>query len=93
MNCPDNVLLHPQILDLPLLLLANKQDTPGSMSVQEIRENYEVWWQNKLEEARERGEDGGASARQERVASLDVMGISALEGYVIHSSKNCVEIN
>jgi ADP-ribosylation factor related protein 1 len=77
------VLSAPQILDVPLLLLANKQDSPGSMSVQEIRENYEAWWQNKKEEAQNRGDGVSGSPREERVASLEVMGISALEGCVL----------
>lgn len=78
----ESVLSAPQILDVPLLLLANKQDSPGSMSVQDIREHYEAWWQNRLEEAHDRGEDISKRPREARVASLEVMGISALEGYV-----------
>ncbi|KAF8520390.1 P-loop containing nucleoside triphosphate hydrolase protein [Hysterangium stoloniferum] len=82
----ESVLSAPQILDVPLLLLANKQDTPGSMSVQEIREHYEAWWQNRLEEAHDRGEDISKRPREERVASLEVMGISALEGQGIRDA-------
>ncbi|KAF8518749.1 P-loop containing nucleoside triphosphate hydrolase protein [Gautieria morchelliformis] len=82
----DSVLSAPQILDVPLLLLANKQDNPGSMSVQEIRENYEAWWQRRKEEAHDRGEDGSKTAQEERVASLEVMGISALEGQGIRNA-------
>ena len=74
------MLSAPQILDVPLLLLANKQDSPGSMSVQEIRENYEAWWQRRKEEVHDRGEDVTKTFREERVASLEVIGISALQG-------------
>jgi len=77
------VLSAPQILDVPLLLLANKQDSPGSMSVQEIRENYEAWWQDRIEESRGHGNGDLGSPREERMASLEVMGISALEGCVL----------
>lgn len=41
----DSVLNHPRITGLPLLLLANKQDLPSSLSITQIRENYEEWWQ------------------------------------------------
>lgn len=82
----DNVLSNPQILGVPLLLLANKQDSPQSLSVDEIRHDYEDWYQRKLESARRTryGEDNNAelATRMERIASLDVMGVSALEGYV-----------
>ncbi|KAH9160424.1 P-loop containing nucleoside triphosphate hydrolase protein [Lactarius sanguifluus] len=44
----DAVLSAPQILGVPLLLLANKQDRPDSLSVAEIRNNYEVWYQHKM---------------------------------------------
>ena len=78
----DSVLSAPQILGVPLLLLANKQDSPHSLSVEEIRQDYEAWHQRKIESAR-RGYGGSADeheVRRERIASLDVMGISALEG-------------
>lgn len=80
----DSVLTAPQILGVPLLLLANKQDSSNSLSVEEIRTDYEEWYRNKQESSRRRyGEDGeNMSHRQERIASLDVMGVSALEGYV-----------
>src|SRR5258708_39214298 len=82
----DNVLSNPQILGVPLLLLANKQDSPQSLSVDEIRHDYEDWYQRKLESARRTryGEDSNAelATRRERIASLDVMGVSALEGGV-----------
>ncbi|KAG9002569.1 ADP-ribosylation factor protein 3 [Tulasnella sp. JGI-2019a] len=70
----DTVLSSPQILHVPLLLLANKQDAPDALSVEDIREHYEGWWQRRHQNGWE-GNDG-----QERVASLDVMGVSALEG-------------
>ena len=82
----DNVLSNPQILGVPLLLLANKQDSPLSLSVDDIRHDYEDWHQRKLESARRTryGETDASvdmSARRERIASLDVMGISAIEGW------------
>jgi ADP-ribosylation factor related protein 1 len=80
----DSVLSAPQILGAPLMLLANKQDSPHSLSVEEIRHDYEDWYQRKLESARRHaryGEDESEiTARRQRIASLDVMGISALEG-------------
>ncbi|QRV94306.1 ADP-ribosylation factor family [Ceratobasidium sp. AG-Ba] len=81
----ETVLAHPQILDVPLLLLANKQDAPNSLSVNDVRASYEAWWQTRRPE----GEDGSESAQigagmimgeDQRAASLDVMGVSALEG-------------
>jgi ADP-ribosylation factor related protein 1 len=71
---------------VPLLLLANKQDSPQSLSVEEIRHDYEDWHQRKMESARrsarygESEGEGSALQRKERIASLDVMGISAVEG-------------
>ncbi|KAG7097447.1 hypothetical protein E1B28_004792 [Marasmius oreades] len=77
----DSVLSAPQILGIPLLLLANKQDSPLSLSVEEIRHDYEEWHQRKLESARKsRHAEDNSSARRERIASLDVMGVSAVEG-------------
>ncbi|KAI0318875.1 P-loop containing nucleoside triphosphate hydrolase protein [Amylostereum chailletii] len=79
----DNVLSAPQILGVPLLLLANKQDSPQSLSVEEIRQDYEDWHQRKMESARRSagyGEEREMEHRRERIASLDVMGVSALEG-------------
>lgn len=77
------MLSAPQILGVPLLLLANKQDSPHSLSVEEIRHDYEEWHQRKQESARRGyGEDAETLHRRERIASLDVMGISALEGSV-----------
>ena len=82
----DSVLSNPQILNAPLLLLANKQDSPMSLSVEEIRRDYEEWFQNKIENSRRTYEYDSPSDmhhRRERIASLDVMGVSALEGYVL----------
>jgi ADP-ribosylation factor related protein 1 len=77
-----------------LLLLANKQDTPTSLSVSEIRESFDAWTRtkpsSKVDDPKGKGkaketsdedqtfDDGGA--RDERMASLDVLGVSALEG-------------
>lgn len=97
----DEVLNSPRLLNLPLLLLANKQDSPTSLSVAEIRESFDAWYRAGLSSRRsdhegdkasrsdEEGkgvernqhakwDDGGA--KEERMASLDVMGISALQG-------------
>ncbi|KII92646.1 hypothetical protein PLICRDRAFT_695970 [Plicaturopsis crispa FD-325 SS-3] len=78
----DSVLSAPQILGIPLLLLANKQDSPQSLSVDEIRNDYEEWHQRKQESARRTYESSSQTPenRRERIASLDVMGVSALEG-------------
>ena len=66
-----------------LLVLANKQDSPQSLSVEEIRNDYEDWHRRKLDSARRSyGEDAETQQRAERIASLDVMGVSALEGCV-----------
>jgi len=73
----DTVLNHPRIMGLPLLLLANKQDLPNSLSVEAIRENYEEWWQ--LRNAEEAHRLGGRQVER-RMASLNVMGVSAIEG-------------
>ncbi|RXK41241.1 arf/Sar family protein [Tremella mesenterica] len=95
----DKVLNSPRLLNLPLLLLANKQDNSNSLSVAEIRESFEAWQRahppspeagpsSSPSEGHERSsslngvtgkwDDGGA--KDERMASLDVMGVSALEG-------------
>lgn len=86
----DSVLSNPQILGLPLLLIANKQDSPQSLSVDEIRHDYEDWHQRKLESARrprygetDNSNSADQAMRRERIASLDVMGVSALEGCVL----------
>lgn len=75
------MLSAPQILGVPLLLLANKQDSPRSLSVEEIRNDYEDWYRHKLDNTRRTyGAENEAEHRRERIASLDVMGVSALEG-------------
>ncbi|KAG6889921.1 hypothetical protein C0992_003515 [Termitomyces sp. T32_za158] len=80
----DAVLTAPQILGVPLLLLANKQDALRSLSVEEIRHDYEDWYQRKLESARRDTRYGQPEservARKMRIASLEVLGVSALEG-------------
>lgn len=76
-SCTDAVLNHPRIMGLPLLLLANKQDIPNSFSVEAIRGNYEEWWQ--LRNAEEAHRLGGRQVER-RMASLNVMGVSAIEG-------------
>jgi ADP-ribosylation factor related protein 1 len=77
----ESVLSAPQILGVPLLLVANKQDSADSLSVAEIRHDYEEWYQHKIECARRRqGSEMDNEQRRERIASLDVMGLSALEG-------------
>ncbi|KAJ7730900.1 hypothetical protein DFH07DRAFT_160099 [Mycena maculata] len=42
----NSVLSAPQILNIPLLLIANKQDSPQALSVEEIRHDYD-WHQRK----------------------------------------------
>jgi len=101
----DEVLNSPRLLNLPLLLLANKQDAPTSLAVSEIRESFDAWqrarpsrtgdgaddaeqgrgreWKRSLSEVGETTWDDGG-ARDERMASLDVMGVSALEGWVLY---------
>lgn len=75
----DEVLTSPRLLHLPLLLLANKQDKASSLTVSEIREAFEAWLRARPRDelAVEPDHD-----RAERMASLDVMGASALEGWV-----------
>ncbi|OCF30487.1 arf/Sar family protein [Kwoniella heveanensis CBS 569] len=140
----DEVLNSPRLLNLPLLLLANKQDSPSSLSVAEIRESFDAWQRarsNRLKEeeadkitnkGKEKGkepirtaedaakaaaeaaadgpagtaseagaepgspleaqtwDDGGA--KDERMASLDVMGASALEGTGVRDAVNWLYI-
>lgn len=101
----DEVLNSPRLLNLPLLLLANKQDSPSSLSVSEIREAFDAWQRAHPERQRQRSEEDGeegvdrkgkgkavdqdqdaaegwddGGAKDARMASLDVMGVSALEG-------------
>jgi len=100
LSVSDEVLSSPRLLNLPLLLLANKQDTPTSLSPAEIRESFDAWHRVRSEElenensANTDGEElGGAEkgerkrrvsdfdgAQAERMASLDVLGVSALTG-------------
>ncbi|EIW83385.1 P-loop containing nucleoside triphosphate hydrolase protein [Coniophora puteana RWD-64-598 SS2] len=82
----NSVLAHPQILNVPLLLLANKQDASDALTVAEIRNEY-ADWEARRRESRPRhrkSEDGDEGIwedrHKERIASLDVMGLSALEG-------------
>ncbi|WRT65576.1 uncharacterized protein IL334_002521 [Kwoniella shivajii] len=124
----DEVLNSPRLLNLPLLLLANKQDNPTSLSVAEIRESFDAWQRArsnrdteddeitnkpkdkgkgkaKIQEDREdraertggiqkdgtkEWDDGGA--KDERMASLDVMGVSALEGTGVRDAVNWLYI-
>ncbi|KAF8557524.1 P-loop containing nucleoside triphosphate hydrolase protein [Imleria badia] len=79
----DTVLSSPRILNVPLLLLANKQDTPASLSATEIRQDYEVWDHHRRDSARRRyaEEEGEEEERKkQRIASLEVLGVSALDG-------------
>jgi ADP-ribosylation factor related protein 1 len=86
----ETVLAHPQILEVPLLLLANKQDAPNSLSVNDVRASYEAWWQTRRPEGEDHSEgaqigSGMIMGEDQRGASLDVMGVSALEGCVFFS--------
>jgi ADP-ribosylation factor related protein 1 len=77
---------------VPLLLLANKQDAANSLTVEEIRETYEEWWNRKQSESHPRTplspfggsgwQTGTGDEERRRMGSLDVMGVSALQGYV-----------
>ena len=96
LSIADEVLSSPRLLNLPLLLLANKQDTPTSLSPAEIRESFDAWHRVRSEEfenensADTGGDEVGGSqkrrvsdfdgAQAERMASLDVLGVSALTG-------------
>ena len=88
----ETVLAHPQILDVPLLLLANKQDAPNSLSVNDVRSSYEAWWQTRRHEGGEDTSDGVIVGDDQRAASLDVMGVSALEGTGIRDAIDWVFI-
>jgi ADP-ribosylation factor related protein 1 len=74
----ETVLSTPQLTGTPLLLLANKQDIENALTVEDIRYEYEAWWQNRMNDARNSYSNEGAPMM--RSASLDVMGISALKG-------------
>ena len=72
---------HPRSSTSPYSLL-NKQDSPDSLSATEIRDDYEEWDQRRRESAqRQFGEDKDAEMerKRQRIASLDVMGVSALD--------------
>lgn len=73
--CADQVLASPQTQNLPLLLLANKQDLSESLSPTEIRESYEKWYQAH------RSSQDGDGGLEGRGGSLEVLGVSALQGY------------
>lgn len=96
---PESVLTSPQTRNLPLLLLANKQDSPQSLSSTDIRESYERWSQARVHASRKAetedpgdasGADvlgGGLKAEpsnglEARGGSLEVLGVSALDGFV-----------
>jgi ABC-type oligopeptide transport system substrate-binding subunit len=53
----------------------------NALTVEDVRYEYEAWWHNRVNDPRviyaQRAGDGGPMMRS---ASLDVMGISALEG-------------
>ncbi|KAG9101550.1 ADP-ribosylation factor protein 3 [Ceratobasidium sp. 370] len=93
----ETVLAHPQILDVPLLLLANKQDAPNSLSVNDVRASYEAWWLSRRPEGEDHSEAAQIGAgmivgEDQRAASLDVMGVSALEGTGIRDAIDWVFI-
>lgn len=85
---PDEVLNSPRLLNLPLLLLANKQDKDTSLTVAEVRESFDAWQRARPERASvpDSPQLGTAELpdedRAQRMASLDVLGVSALEGCV-----------
>ncbi|OCF58065.1 arf/Sar family protein [Kwoniella mangroviensis CBS 10435] len=86
----DEVLNSPRLLNLPLLLLANKQDSPTSLSVAEIRESFDAW--QRARSNRETDEEDKPKDKDERMASLDVMGVSALEGTGVRDAVNWLYI-
>ncbi|KAL7419701.1 ADP-ribosylation factor protein 3 [Cryptotrichosporon argae] len=111
----DTVLNSPRLLNLPLLLLANKQDAPSSLSVSEVRESFEAWQRarparadaSESEGEGGRGSKGGGGgeggsegseraqsdgAKEERMASLDVLGVSALTGDGVRDAVNWLYI-
>lgn len=59
----------------------NKQDQPSALSVAEVRESFEAFQRAALE-ADAAGEKVDGEMKAERVATLDVLGMSALTGYV-----------
>lgn len=102
----DSVLTSPRLLNLPLLLVANKQDSTNALSPAEIRESFDAWHRARMDlvndDARD-GQDGGNDddeqhsatrfadfdgAKADRMASLDVLGISALTGDGVKEAVN-----
>jgi ADP-ribosylation factor related protein 1 len=94
----DSVITSPRLLNLPLLLIVNKQDAPSALSVSEVRESFEAFQRAALadlaagdeEQGGVKGESEGGKgvdelAKAERVATLDVLGMSALTGLVARS--------
>ncbi|KAL7410243.1 P-loop containing nucleoside triphosphate hydrolase protein [Mrakia frigida] len=80
----ESVLSSPLTLNLPLLLCANKQDSPDALSATDIRESYESWAENRRVQLKM---DKGRHSRKEEEAmmegrggSLEVLGVSGLEG-------------
>jgi len=86
----DEVLMSPQISGIPLILLANKQDAEGSLTVEEIRENHEEWWIRKQSSMRTQGMSSDNDTR--RMGSLEVMGISALRGTGVREAVDWIYI-
>jgi ADP-ribosylation factor related protein 1 len=103
------VITSPRLLNLPLLLIANKQDTPTALAVNEVRESFEAFQRASLAAAAGEGpssagimKDGQGErqsmaldiggegrdelAKMERMATLDVLGMSALTGCVLPCS-------
>ncbi|GMK58580.1 hypothetical protein CspeluHIS016_0600220 [Cutaneotrichosporon spelunceum] len=82
----DEVLNSPRLLNLPLLLLANKQDKDTSLTVAEVRESHDAWQRARPERApvpdspQSHTIDLPDEDKAQRMASLDVLGVSALEG-------------
>ncbi|BEI98994.1 hypothetical protein CcaverHIS631_0400370 [Cutaneotrichosporon cavernicola] len=82
----DEVLNSPRLLNLPLLLLANKQDKDTSLTVAEVRESFDAWQRARPERAAVPDSPLSATIelpdedKAQRMASLDVLGGSALEG-------------
>ncbi|KAH8806948.1 P-loop containing nucleoside triphosphate hydrolase protein [Flagelloscypha sp. PMI_526] len=66
----DSLLTNQQILSLPLLLLANKQDSDQALKVTDIRTDYEEWYQRKLD-----------SSRRHRPSSARPLSVSSPTGW------------
>ncbi len=82
------MLNSPRLLNLPLLLLANKQDKDTSLTVAEVRESFDAWQRARPERAAVPDSPLSGTVelpdedKAQRMASLDVLGVSALEGCV-----------